>query len=301
MPAAVLSNTSGTRGTSRHSGAPDPPLDSPLGFARPHGASLPPPLATRQPCRPSHTASPFPCLAPASFGALLPPKLENPFPVARDGTIKLFQEAARAGVKHFVIVSVFNGAQLRHSVEAAKAKEQACDFVAEHAPSHGMRWTIVRPTGFFKDMDEMFRRTAATGKFLIVGDGKARLNPISGADLAERIALCISQRSDWNASVDVGGPEVFSLEQIGEMTFEALGRPTKFDRIPGFLLGAAASIFVPLQCCDPKMQQYADFARFASYVCTKDNVAPAFGRRRLAPHFARLAAVLKSDPELLDD
>jgi len=71
------------------------------------------------------------------------------------GNLNLLDVAVKAGVKKFIYVSVLNGPSLRH-LDIVKAHE---DFVDELRTS-GLDYTIVRPTGYFSDMEEFLTMAA---------------------------------------------------------------------------------------------------------------------------------------------
>ena len=64
----------------------------------------------------------------------------------------LIDEAKRSGVKRFIYVSVFNGANMRH-LKICEAKERLGDYLK----NSGLGYCIVRPTGFFSDMRDFLK------------------------------------------------------------------------------------------------------------------------------------------------
>jgi len=220
--------------------------------------------------------------------------LGNAEKVDKDGTIRLFNEAVAAGVKRFIMVSVYAGRQTREFLKAVRAKEEAVDYVIQESAANGMVWTVLRPTGFFKDMDEMFKRAVETGKFSMIGDGAARVNPISGRDLATRICSCITTASDWNTEINVGGPEVYSIKEIGDLVFETADQPPVFEHMPEWLVEFGEWFLCTFGMCVPVCERYCDAVKFIHYITTNDNVADAWGNDRLGPHFKELSAELQS-------
>ena len=106
------------------------------------------------------------------------------------GNLNLLAEAKRAGVRKFVYVSALDGPQLTH-LDIIKAHE---DFVAALAAS-GLEYTVLRPTGYFSDLGEVFEM-ARKGRVRLFGDGKSRINPIHGADLAVACADALVDERD---------------------------------------------------------------------------------------------------------
>jgi len=95
--------------------------------------------------------------------------------------LNLLKEAHKAGVRKFIYVSVLNGQNMR-DLKICEAKEH---FVDELKQS-GMDYSVIRPNGFFSDMKD-FLAMAKGGKVYLFGDGKLKLNPIHGEDLAKMI------------------------------------------------------------------------------------------------------------------
>jgi uncharacterized protein YbjT (DUF2867 family) len=63
--------------------------------------------------------------------------------------LNLLQEAQSSGVKKFIYVSVLHGQTLR-KVKICAAKEKFVDALTKS----GLEYCIIRPTGFFSDMNE---------------------------------------------------------------------------------------------------------------------------------------------------
>ncbi|MEZ4533788.1 MAG: SDR family oxidoreductase [Cyanobacteriota/Melainabacteria group bacterium] len=78
--------------------------------------------------------------------------------------MNLLEEGLAAGVGHFIFVSVLKGEQLRGSIPLFDARERVVDALKVS----GMKYTVVRPNGFFNDMAAMFIM-AKQGRFVILG------------------------------------------------------------------------------------------------------------------------------------
>jgi uncharacterized protein YbjT (DUF2867 family) len=186
------------------------------------------------------------------------------------GNLALLRETERAGVQHFTYIAVFNGTQMR-TVRLVDAKERFVDALT----ASQVQPTIVRPTGFFSDM-RAFLDMAARGRVYLVGDGQHRINPISVGDLA---AACVQATAAGSREVQVGGPEVFSYEQIARLAAGVAERPVRITHLPLGLLRAAAStvrILAPAR--------YGPLQFFLA-VMTHDLVAPSSGTDHLGDFF----------------
>ncbi len=198
--------------------------------------------------------------------------------VDRDANLALLEEAERAGTERFIYVSVFGAPSHRSQIDLFEAKEQVTDRLR----LSNLRETIIRPTGLFNDMEEIFNM-AAQGRVWLFGDGSAEVNPIHGADVGDLVAGLISTDSP-STDVDVGGPEVLTMRGIGELAFEALGKPPRFAVLPLCFLRAAAAVTAPFN------RNLAALLGGFHFVNAEGAVAPTTGHRRLQAFFAELAA-----------
>ena len=191
------------------------------------------------------------------------------------GNLNLLNEARRAGARKFVYVSSFDGPQLMH-LDIIRAHE---DFVAELAAS-GMDYTVLRPTGYFSDLAEIFTM-ASKGRVYLFGDGESRINPIHGADLA---VCCADAVDDERRAIDVGGPEVLTWREIAEGAFEAQRKPVRISTVPRWVM--LVVIFVTRLFSRHK----AGLVAFFTTMATRDVVAPPTGNHTLGRHYRTLAA-----------
>ncbi len=139
----------------------------------------------------------------------------------------LLDEAVRQGVKKFVYVSVFKGRQIRHTA-VGEAKERFVDTLK----ASGMNYCIVRPTGFYSDIGELFQMAKKSGKISLFGSGNLSINPIHGEDLAK---ICVRQIHSDEKEVDIGGKEVFTQNEIAELAFSVLGKKPKIAHYPDWM------------------------------------------------------------------
>ena len=179
-----------------------------------------------------------------------------------------------ASVVKFIYVSVYN-AQFMEHLGIIKAHE---DFVrALHAS--GLPHTIIRPTGYFSDIGEYFQM-AKSGRAYLIGNGKKRLNPIHGADLAR---VCADAITGSDGEVPAGGPVVYSQNEIAELAFSVLEKPCKITRIPDWMADAAVKA---MRLFD---RHAADLFDFFVTAGRHENVAPRFGTHMLDDYFRQLS------------
>ena len=137
--------------------------------------------------------------------------------------LNLLCEAEKEGIKRFGYVHVIHGSVLAKSVVAVAAKQSFVDCLQKSIiPS-----TVICPTGFFSDMQD-FLDMAERGRVYLFGGGAFRLNPIHGEDLAVAIANAIEGEIDELA---VGGPDLFSHEDLALMALEVCGKQVRITHI----------------------------------------------------------------------
>ncbi|SUZ31237.1 hypothetical protein ROE7235_00973 [Roseibaca ekhonensis] len=195
--------------------------------------------------------------------------------------LNLLREAEAAGVGRFAYVHVLN-ADAMAGVPLVDAKTAFVDALrASDVPA-----TVIAPTGYFSDMGDIFAM-AQGGRVWLFGDGAQRLNPIDGADLALAIANATDAGRGW---IEIGGPDVMTQDEIARAAFAALGKQPRIFHLPDALRRATLSVLpiLPRRLDGP--------ARFFLTALGMDMVAPRFGTRRLADHFATLAAEAVHNP-----
>ena len=178
----------------------------------------------------------------------------------------------------FCYVSVLDGDQHRDISPLIDAKERAVD----HLQASGMRPVVIRPTGLFNDMGEIFGM-ARRGRVWLVGSGKTRINPIHGADLAAEVARLLAA-DDPAVSSPLGGPDTLSQEEIAELAFSIVDKPVKLSHLAPGLLRAAATVVRPFNA------NIAALARMFSFMADHDGIGRPVGTHHLADEFRRLAA-----------
>ena len=188
--------------------------------------------------------------------------------------MNLLKEAKISGVKKFIYISAFNGDKLKN-LQILQAKEA---FVKELKNS-GLDYCIVRPNGFFCDMEEIYNM-AKNGSIYLFGDGEIKLNPIHGQDLAE---VCINAITNVDKEINVGGPDILSLKDISNIAFEALAKKSKIIYIPDFIrlfILKIGKFILPIKTFGP--------IEFFLSAMAKDMIAPKYGKHTLQEHYLKL-------------
>lgn len=190
--------------------------------------------------------------------------------------LNVLQAAQQAGVSHFVLLSAICVQRPLLAFQQAKlAFEQA--LIAS-----GMRYSIVRPTAFFKSLSGQIERVRAGRPFLVFGNGTlTACKPISDGDLADYIADCLTNADRWNRILPIGGPgEAITPRQQGETLFKLMGRPPRFRSAPVTLLDIIAGGLGIFGRFAPPLAEKAELARIGRYYATESMLVldPETGR-----------------------
>jgi divinyl chlorophyllide a 8-vinyl-reductase len=190
--------------------------------------------------------------------------------------LNVLDAARRAGVGHFVLLSAICVQKPLLAFQQAKLAFEAA------LTGSGLRYSIVRPTAFFKSLSGQIERVRRGKPFLVFGDGTlTACKPIGDDDLADYIAGCLEQESLWNRILPIGGPgEAITPRQQGEALFALLGRPPKFKSVPVALLDVVAGGLGALGLLVPPMADKAELARIGRYYATESMLVldPRTGR-----------------------
>ncbi len=193
--------------------------------------------------------------------------------------MNILRRAQTAVVQQFIFISVMGAEVMRERIQVAEAREQVGDAMR----TSGMTWTLLRPTGFFNDLEGFYEMINRYGHAWLVGDGAARSNPIHGADLAEIVAQTIEDSRWHNGAFGVGGPDIYTMREIVQTVFECAGKPMKLHAIPPGLARAFATLIHPFH------PGAADFLRFFMYEMLNDGIGEIHGVHHIRDFFASLA------------
>lgn len=139
------------------------------------------------------------------------------------GNSNLLKEALKNKVESVQYISAINGDKLKH-LKIFEAKEKFVDELK----SSGINYCVLRPNGFFSDMKD-FLEMAKAGRVYLFGDGKLRLNPIHGEDLAK---VCVDKMIAGVKEETVGGVDILTQNELAELALKAWHKPIKISHLP---------------------------------------------------------------------
>jgi len=158
-----------------------------------------------------------------------------------EGVRAVAQAAKDQGVERFIHVSSMS-ANANSKSELARTKAAGEAAVREIYPDA----TILRPGSMFGNEDRFLCRIAgqisAMPVFPFIDGAQAKRTPIAVTDVADAIAVCLRDVSTAGKTYDLGGPSVYTLEEVYNQIFEAIGRQPFTATVPHQVMGLAGRV-----------------------------------------------------------
>lgn len=161
----------------------------------------------------------------------------TPSSVDIDGTLRLLEASQRAGVRHFVFVSIVG-------LEDSSLPYSRVKLAGEHlVRDSSLPWSVVRATPFFYLMAQML------GSFRwwpVWPLPNAPCNPVDTSDVAQYLVECIDD-GGRGMRPEIGGPETLPFAELGRQyqrtrnvhrPLAAIRVSPKFARNMGFVTSA---------------------------------------------------------------
>jgi len=178
---------------------------------------------------------------------------------------KLLKQLIQAGVGHFILLSAICVQKPLLAFQQAKLA-----FESELIAS-GIKYSIVRPTAFFKSLSGQLRRLREGKSFLLFGDGElTACKPISDSDLAGFIADCMTDTDKQSRILPIGGPgDAITPLQQGEYLFKQLGLRPRFRHVPVAMMDSVISLLALSGHLIPALASKAELAKIGRYYATE--------------------------------
>lgn len=189
------------------------------------------------------------------------------------GNLHLLEEAQRAGVAKFAVISpAGTGLGFGHAplLDAKFRFEQALQ-------ASGLPWLIFRSGGFFPDLAEMLK-LAAKGPLYAIGNGGSLSTPIHVPDLAA--IMLADMCSATNEIIEVGGPEDLTWRETCQACFASLSKPPRISCAPVGLCRLALALLRPFS------YRLWAMGRLLLFMSTHDVPTPKRGTLRLRDYLA---------------
>lgn len=148
--------------------------------------------------------------------------------VDREGQANLVDAAKQAGVGRFVFVSFrVGGRDFDFPLQAAKRE------TAERLKKSGIPWTVIEASVFMEVwLGPHLGFDAANARARVFGSGDQKISWVSYRDVAA-IAVAAAESADAeNRTIEVGGPEALSPNEVIRIFEERSGRKFEVERVP---------------------------------------------------------------------
>jgi NADH dehydrogenase len=174
-----------------------------------------------------------------------------------EGHRALIDAAKAAGVKHFVYTSAQH-ASPSHPTDFYRTKAK----VEAYLKSSGLSYTILRPPALMEwHVHNLLGATIpTTGKTTIYGAGNNPINFMAGKDAAHIAVLALTDPKMKNRSIEMGGPDNVTKNQIAEMYGRFSGKKPKVMNVPTGVMKVMGPILRPIQ---PVLSRLMSFSVWA--------------------------------------
>jgi NADH dehydrogenase len=156
--------------------------------------------------------------------------------------------AARQGIDRFVFVSGI-GADPASASKAGRAKAEGEAAVRAAIPGA----VILRPSVVFGPEDDFFNKIAqmaVLSPVMPVLGATTRVQPVLVADVARAAAAALADPTASGRTFELGGPSIYTLREITEITLAQIGRPRPLLALPpgaASLLGTGGDLLAFLR------------------------------------------------------
>lgn len=165
--------------------------------------------------------------------------------VIRQGTVNLLLAAQRAGIRRFIQMSAL-GAQHDPQFAYFEAKWQAEQAVRQSS----LDWTIFRPSIIFGPGDGFINQLADVVRAFplipVVGNGQSKFQPVARDDVATAFAHAVDHPDTIGQLYELGGPDVFTYEQLLDLIGKTLGKRKPKIHVPMPMMRVIVQLSQPL-------------------------------------------------------
>jgi uncharacterized protein YbjT (DUF2867 family) len=156
----------------------------------------------------------------------------------------LIDDAKKSGVAHFVYMSML-GVSADHPFDFARRKHS----IEEYLKASGLSYTILRPSWYMEQNVHLFngKSILEKGKTSLLGNGTKFRNFVASRDVAQFAMRALLDPKLKNRTIDIGGPQNATNNQIAELYGKIAGVRPKINHLPPFLAKAMSIVLKPVQ------------------------------------------------------
>lgn len=161
------------------------------------------------------------------------------------GTVSLVNACKKNQVKRFIYLS---GAGT--SPDKPQPWFQAKAMAEKAIRESGMEYVIFRPSWVYGPEDRSLNKFVLLARYLpfipVIGDGKAKIQPVSVFDLAKVVADAVRNPQATNQIFEIGGPETLTMDEILKTMQKVLGKKRLLIHQPVALMKPIARLMTIL-------------------------------------------------------
>ena len=153
----------------------------------------------------------------------------TPYEIEQNGMQHIIDASKKAGIKQIVYISalgVARGKDIPDFHHAHLAKQKAEKILSKS----GIAYTVLRPSGYFFDFRDLLA-AAIAGRYHVVDEGTAKVQPLHQDDVAEILVTSINNTKVRNKIVPIGGPEIFTYNDLGALFGKVLKKEISIIRL----------------------------------------------------------------------
>jgi len=135
----------------------------------------------------------------------------------------------------------------------------------------GLKYSIVRPTAYFKSLTGQVKRVEQNRPFLFFGDGtETACTPISKRDLADFMLDTVQRPASWNKILPIGGPQpALTPADMAAIISKIYNKPTVTRSVSPKLFDILRTIIAPLRPISRWAREKSELMNIGKYYATE--------------------------------
>lgn len=138
-----------------------------------------------------------------------------------------------------------------HERDTAKRLAQGEQQVRGFCETHGVAWTILRPTLIYAEgqdhnVSRLARLIRKVGFLPLAGKGEGLRQPVHADDLAAAALAVAACPATYNKTYNLPGGETLSYRDMAQRVFEGMGRAPRILTVPPALWSAGLALASPV-------------------------------------------------------
>jgi divinyl chlorophyllide a 8-vinyl-reductase len=135
----------------------------------------------------------------------------------------------------------------------------------------GLKYSIVRPTAYFKSLTGQVKRVKQNRPFLFFGDGtETACTPISKRDLADFMLDTVQRPASWNKILPIGGPQpALTPANMAAIISEIYNKPTVTRSVSPQIFDVLRTLIAPLRPISRWAREKSELMNIGKYYATE--------------------------------